>query len=576
MKLKGKPLMRKHSLYNTFHKFLSILLVTIMLANMALPVLADGPIEIFLPLIVKEGESENNGTVDLQPPLLNSLLPYSPAPVTPSEFQMVPSDAGTTIGGFQVSHTGAGQYTIKIDVPPGTAGLMPNLELTYDGQGGNSVVGVGWSLGGLSTISRCPTTLAQHGFIDGVDFDDNDQFCLDGQYLMAVAGDYGADQTRYRTESETFSEIISYGTAGNGPERFLVRTKSGLVMEYAFTADARIEAQGRADVFAWAVNKISDTKGNYLTVSYAEDNSLGEYYPTRIDYTGNEAAGLTPYNAVVFDYEIRPDVSTGYVGGSKITLRQRLTAVKTLAEGQPVREYRLGYEIGSTTQRSRLASVTECHGSGDCFTPTTFTWQEGEHRFIDSGAWLTDAYADWKDTPQRIFSMDVNGDGLMDIVLGPSDQGQWFVLLSTGTGFVDAGAWISSAYASWTDVPERIRPMDVNGDGLMDMVLGPNGRGEWFVLLSDGTRFVDGGLWISNAYAGWTDVLERIRPMDVDVDGRMDIVLGPNGRGEWFALLSDGARFVDGECGLRMLTPAGPMSPNASGLWMPMATAWWI
>ena len=36
----------------------------------------------------------------------------------------------------------------------------------------------------------------------------------------------------------------------------------------------------------WALNRLSDSVGNYLTVSYEESN--GVYYPLRIDYTGNE------------------------------------------------------------------------------------------------------------------------------------------------------------------------------------------------------------------------------------------------------------------------------------------------
>jgi hypothetical protein len=67
--------------------------------------------------------------------------------------------------------------------------------------------------------------------------------------------------------------------------RFKAWTKTGLILEYGFTADSSVEAQGRKDVMIWAVNKIQDTKENYLSVSYEENNDNGEYYPKRIDYT---------------------------------------------------------------------------------------------------------------------------------------------------------------------------------------------------------------------------------------------------------------------------------------------------
>src|SRR5262249_23593408 len=127
-----------------------------------------------------------------------------------------------TPGGFRVSETGAAVYEIPIKVPPGTAGMEPKLSLVYNSQQGNAVLGMGWSLSGLSAITRCPRTLAQDGISGNVNYDWDDRFCLDGQRLIAISGVYGQDGTEYRTERESFSRIISYGVAGNGPAYFTV------------------------------------------------------------------------------------------------------------------------------------------------------------------------------------------------------------------------------------------------------------------------------------------------------------------------------------------------------------------
>ena len=106
-----------------------------------------------------------------------------------------------------------------------------------------------------------------------------DRYCLDGQRLVAISGTYGADGAEYRTEADTFVKVVSRGTAGSGPERFEVWTKSGQKMDYGNTADSRVEAVGRTDVRLWGVDRITDSAGNYLTVSYREESDA----PRRAD-----------------------------------------------------------------------------------------------------------------------------------------------------------------------------------------------------------------------------------------------------------------------------------------------------
>src|SRR5882672_11705027 len=114
------------------------------------------------------------------------------AAVTAARAQSV---AGSTPGSFRVTESGAAEYRIPIQVPPGIAGMEPALALVYNGQAGNGLLGVGWNLEGLSSITRCPRTVAQDGVKGGANYDANDRFCLDGQRLMAISGTYGADGT---------------------------------------------------------------------------------------------------------------------------------------------------------------------------------------------------------------------------------------------------------------------------------------------------------------------------------------------------------------------------------------------
>nr|VFK68281.1 MAG: virulence plasmid B protein [Candidatus Kentron sp. UNK]VFK73516.1 MAG: virulence plasmid B protein [Candidatus Kentron sp. UNK] len=70
---------------------------------------------------------------------------------------------------------GAAVY-IPIEVPPGVAGMQPDLAITYNSNAGNGLLGVGFSLSGLSTITRCGQTIAQDGAKAGVYYDDRDRF----------------------------------------------------------------------------------------------------------------------------------------------------------------------------------------------------------------------------------------------------------------------------------------------------------------------------------------------------------------------------------------------------------------
>jgi len=270
----------------------------------------------------------------------------------------------TTTGQLSVSPNGSATYSIPIQVPPGTGGIAPTLSLNYDSQGGNGILGMGWGLSGLSQITRCPQTQATDGNRGGINYDANDRYCLDGQRLMVISGTYGANGTEYRTELESFAKITAYGTAGNGPAYFIVKTKGGQTIEYGNTADSRIEAQGKTTVRLWGVNKITDSKGNYLNVSYTEDNANGEAYVQRIDYTGNASASpaLTPYASVQLVYETRPDTSIGYEAGSVIKTLHRITNIKTYTGTTLIKDYRLIYELGTATQRSRLKTLAECDG----------------------------------------------------------------------------------------------------------------------------------------------------------------------------------------------------------------------
>ena len=776
-----------------------------------------------------------------------------------------------------VGENGEGRINIPIAVPKGTI-IRPQLSISYSSQGGNGILGQGFSLNGLFSITRVPATLAQDSLVDGIDFDEYDRFALNGERIMVVNGTYGADGAEYRTEQNSFSKIISYGNAGGGPEKFKVWTKDGLIMEFGYTNDSGIEASGKNSILLWLVNKIIDRKGNYLTLTYEENNYNSEYRPLQIQYTGNANAGLTPYNTVDFIYESRSDTIAAFLEDSRVNLTKRLKRIESFDHSSLIRSYAIEYLPQTGNDKSRITKITECGSDGSCFKPTEFTWSNPQseqgyeknesglwyghqggtgnniigdfngdgmtdmaghaggatwhvclsngtgfdcdywnchaggpnnnvvgdfngdgmadmaghaggtswhvclsngtgfdcaywdshagstnnnvlgdfngdgmtdmaghaggtswhvclsngngfdcdfwdshaggmannftgdfngdgfddmatasganswevclsngtgfdcdfwmglsggttnnfigdfngdgvtdlgghtingrwkiclsnkagfecsiwdghnnnpmHSWIgdfngdnksdllaykeggglwevntsdgsnfskkinyahgggltnnnflgdfngdgktdiagyagggnwhvvlsddEDGTWITEAYSNWETASDRVRPLDVNADGLSDFVIGPDNLGKWFVMKNTGSDYVDDGAWITGAYGDWDDASDRIRPMDVNADGLPDFVIGPDNNGNWYVLRNTGSGFIDEGTWISGVYSDWAGNPNRIRTMDVNADGLPDIVMGPHGlTGEWFVLKNTGSSFVD-------------------------------
>lgn len=469
----------------------------------------------------------------------------------------------TVPGTFDVSSSGAATYTVPIAVPPGTAEIAPRLAFTYDSQGAVGQLGKGWTLSGLSTITRCGRTTAQDGgYPEAVTFTSNDRFCMDGQRLVLVSGSYGASGAEYRTERDSFAKIVSYNSAGSGPAYFKVWSKSGQVYEYGNTADSRIEAQGKAEARAWAINRIQDSKSNYLTVSYTKDAANGEYYPVRIDYTGNVTAGTAPNTAVVFSYEVRPDIAPYYQAGSVVKSMVRMTKVQTFVSNSMVLEYRLNYRPDEAQLRSRISSISKCDSAGTCLPSTTFTWQEAGSTAFNVGAVHQSSGLPQGDpsgaSTDILIPVDINGDGKTDFVQQISaNGGRWVMpIVSAGNGFIN-GTPVFLGNAS------QIIALDYNGDGKGDLVaLNWTGGSGGSIAISNFTPWLSNG----NTFTAGTTVQVNNPPafyevpqtfvLDINGDGRQDLVQmyhakkaltsDPEGRVWLLPLLSTGTGFAAG------------------------------
>jgi RHS repeat-associated protein len=478
--------------------------------------------------------------------------------------------AGRTPTAFDVSQSGEATYSIPIFAPPGTNGMTPQLALVYSHRSrSGTVAGLGWSIAGLSSITRCPRILDADGSNRDVRNDSQDRFCLDGNKLRLTSNPsskpYGSDGATYQTEIETFSRITSFGTAGQ-PTSFKVERKDGLIYDYGqvgTASDAVVLSIGQSWARAWALKRIRDRSGNAITFTYEQDTVMGEYRVLTVDYASSSNPSTTvaaPYH-ISFVWENSPlaEVDVWYLAGSIIKRVKRLNYIDILHDSDIVRRYDLTYQGAlSTTSRGRLVSVTECAGStaSDCLPPTAFAYQDGVGAATTAmGGEVNTGY----NVPTIPWPMDVNGDGRDDLVYSSSTTsgaGEWMVMFANS-----AGAYNSPTPTGRTNTNySGATPIDYNADGMRDLLVQSSGS-NWSVLVSTGAGFaapLDTGAPVTATGKG-----TNVRALDVNGDGYEDLV--------WADLFGfaggDAIRYrlrvpVGGTFSTTAVTLVGPLAPD--------------
>jgi RHS repeat-associated protein len=448
-----------------------------------------------------------------------------------------PSAVGRPLGTFDVDGNGQATYRIPIEVPPGIAGCQPHLELVYIHRQRNGTLGVGWSLSGLSAITRTKATYAVDGFNGAISYDDNDRFSLDGQRLINIEGEYGQPGALYYTELQSWKHIRAGASPADG---FTVITKTGEVWKYGTTADSRILAAGGQDVRVWALSSTTDRNGNSVGYSYTETplladgsrgaSALGAYYIDRISYSAHD---LTEANRFVqFTYEARTDPISDYLGGYPVLTAYRLKQITiSLAGDHIVRSYDLSYRTSAATQLSCLESITESGTETDAasaLSPTRMTWQDVETPGFEIGP---QSQLDQHLNQLGLQQMDVSGSGRTDIVQLWLDQnGQINATTYLATPGPDGTTFVRAANSLLGTFPQarEIFPVDVNGDGLTDLLIaykGSNSNLKLAVFLSNGSGFDSAPGSPLDTGDPWYDSKHlRFFAMDANGDGRTDLV----------------------------------------------------
>ncbi len=444
--------------------------------------------------------------------VLPGVIPAAPAaaaaPVVDPLLVGNSDKVGSTAGRFRVDESGSATYSIPIATAAGSAGVAPQITLNYSSQTGNGLLGKGWSLGGLSAITRCRQTLQQDGLAMPITWGVEDRFCLDGQRLLLTsAGAYGAVGSTYRTEIDSFATVTAVGGSAGDPAHFKVERKDGSVSYYGAAADASVDNTAGATL-TWALKQFNDSVGNPIVFEYLND--AGGHRISTIYYAYGETVNTASYTApgstttkLVFHYgaQDRADIISGYLAGHRFTTRKRMTAIESVNEGVTVRQYNLSYENppagNAGNKTSRLASVQECRsGSSDCLPAvTTFDWQTPVPGIPITSSMSFGVASGGKTHLADYKLADINGDGKPDLVWfdmfvysGSNNQDRYLKYALSDGSAMHRQTFVSGAqhykYDENADERVKLEVIDYNADGRQDIMVWAQRTARWELYLS--------------------------------------------------------------------------------------------
>jgi RHS repeat-associated protein len=454
-------------------------------------------------------------------------------------------------------HTGTGNFTVPIALPPGRNGFQPQLNLVYSTGNGNGPFGLGWSLS-VPGVSRKTSKGIP------VYHDANDVFILSGaEDLVPVPkAPEGAQRFRPRTEG-LFALIDHFRTAND--DYWEVRSKDGLVSRYGSKRPVGAPANWKdpaiiskplepRKIFAWKLTETCDPFGNVIIYDYEQDtgqegpHQWDQPYLKRIhyvDYTdvGDPSNSIKFLVSVTFIYEDRPDQLSEYRAGFEIRTRRRCTRIEIRTHpGKDLltRTYEFTY-LDQLNHLPNLANILPLNGVSLLSQIRVVGHdkeQELEENRTEELPPLEFGYTRFEPNRRDFFPLtgpqlppvslahpdfelvDLFGNGLQDIFEMNGVVRYWRNL---GEGKFDLPRDMRDAPAGLRLADSGVQLVDADGDGRTDLLLTTPGLSGYFPL-----RF--GGLWDRRSFQRYKAApsfnLEdpEVKLVDLDGDGVTDAI----------------------------------------------------
>ena len=323
-----------------------------------------------------------------------------------------------TQGNIEVNGGGQLQYTLPIALPPGVKSVAPQINLVYTNGAGNGIAGYGWSISGITSISRVGRTIEKDGEVRGINMDYSDYYSFNGQRLILKSGEYGKDGAEYVTEKYSNIKIKSVGTlefsylgGGNptffGPQKFEVTFEDGSQAWYG----GDYGRNGSFTPVEYNIIKWKDAQGNYINYNYSIYNKAAVI--SSIQWGGNEGLNRPHYNEIIFNYITRDYKESSYTAGIPIIQDQLLNNIIVKTNSLQFKKYEVVYKKSGTNYQF-VDRITEYNANNEPANPVVF--ENNTDATVTNIFNQNSRYDEIYGT--KIISGDFDGDGKLDFLNG--------------------------------------------------------------------------------------------------------------------------------------------------------------
>jgi RHS repeat-associated protein len=437
-------------------------------------------------------------------------------------------------------HTGTGNFTVPIALPPGRNGFQPQLNLVYSTGNPNGYFGLGWSLS-IPGVSR-KTSQGVPRYQNGASqVDERDTFILSGAEDLVVIQDT-QEETHYRPRTEgLFAQIVHHHDPKTQDNYWEVRSKDGLVSLYGTPGladnDLAVAANpsNPAQVFVWKLTETCDPFDNRIHYRYARDrgkrdgHAWDQPYLQQMCYVDYTKQGQLQFLVwVTFEYEDRKDEFSDYRAGFEMRTTRRCKAIHVETHTDhvlKVRTYSFAYQDDpcngvSLLQKMEVIGYDDQNKPVKELPPLTFGYTQFEPQkqkfFAIAGSDLPPASLAHPDYELA----DLTGDSLPDIFEMNGTVRYWRNL---GNGTFDLPRPMRDAPAGLALADVGVQLIDADGDGRIDLLASKDGLFGYFPL-----RFE--AVWDRGSFRRYETApsfnLEdpEVKLVDLNGDGIIDVI----------------------------------------------------